>query len=305
MEHAAALLERYPSDPRSARVQLAVVRRVTVPDGALTAYVMPAAQPSRGLPILYIPGWGGTLEGFLGVVRAIGPEVDLYYLETREKRSSDLTPGADFSMRRVAADVGAAAEQLGLSSGRYLLLGSSYGGAVAVQALADRTVQPALTLLYDPMPRLWMPRLIMRTVAPLLSPGALAFLRPALKRLVLAGMREPTQRRRAELFIDAADMAKWRAAALNLRDWDLFRIAPAIDAPVEVINGCADRFHKPSHYPEIAKAVPGARYVRIPVAESQREHLMGAVATAYALAAADVRDSRPGLPDGFERFVAG
>lgn len=277
------LLGRYPGVAPSVRLGRGDRREITVRDGAVTAYSMPSAARRRGLPILYVPGWGGTIEGFFEVIRAIGEEVDLYYVETREKRSSTLAPGARFTMDRIACDVADAARDFGLSDGGYLLLGSSYGAAVAVQGLADRVLRPAVTLLYDPMPRLWMPRWVLRYVAPLASAAVVAVLRPALKRIVLAGMRERTQRRRAARFIDAADLRKWRAAAIALRDWDIRTVGPRVDAPVVVVNGCTDRFHDAAIYPQIASAIPASRFLRVPVCESERERLMGAVATTYAL----------------------
>ena len=306
------VLSEYPGDPDSTRVARAERHRVPVPGGAITMYFMPAEQPGRGLPIVYVPGWGGTIEGFLDVIRSIGPDIDLTYVETREKQTSELDPAAEFTMSRIGADVGAAIRQRGLDDHSYVLLGSSFGGAVALQALADGAVRPATTILYDPMPRLWMPGWVLRYVAPLLSARVVEFLRPGLKRLVLAGMREPTQRRRAAKFIDAGDMRKWRSAAIGLRDWDVFSVASRIGAQVDVVNGCTDRFHDAAIYPAITRAIRYSRFLRIPVPESHREHLMGAVATAYARAYAPVRGAagvftadprdRP-VPESLRRFV--
>ncbi len=211
------ILARYAGGAASSRLDRSERRSIPVPDGAVTAYSMPAAVARRGLPIVYVPGWGGTIEGFYDVIGSIDEAIDLFYVETREKRSSTLGPRARFTMDRIAADVGYAAEHFGLADNGYLLLGSSYGAAVAAQGVADGVLRPALTILYDPMPRLWIPRWVLKCLAPVANESLLAALRPALKRIVLAGMRERTQRGRAARFIDAADLAKWRAAALALR----------------------------------------------------------------------------------------
>ncbi len=296
--HASGFLERYPGVAASARLDSGDRWTIPVRDGAISAYAMPALGERRGLPVLYVPGWGGTIEGFMDVIESIGEAVDLFYVETREKCSSELVPHARFTMSRIAADVAGAARRFGLPDDGYLLLGSSFGAAVAVQAVADGVLRPAVTILYDPMPRLWMPRWVLRYVAPLASPGVVSVLRPALKRLVLAGMRERLQRRRAARFIDAADLGKWRAAAIALRDWDIRSVGPRVDRPVAIVNGCADRFHDPSLYPRIAAAIPGSRLLRVPVRESERERLIGAVATAYAFdwpVCDDAREGRSSL----------
>lgn len=280
-------------------------------DGAVSAYAMPALCERRGLPVLYVPGWGGTIDGFMDVIASVGEAVDLFYVETREKRSSELVPHARFTMSRIAEDVALAVRCFGLSDDGYLLLGSSYGAAVAVQGVADGVLRPAVTILYDPMPRLWMPKWVLRYVAPLASPKVVSLLRPALKRIVLAGMRERTQRRRAARFIDAADIGKWRAAAIALRDWDIRSVGPRVDGPVVIVNGCTDRFHDASIYPRIAAVIPGSRFLRLPVRESERERLIGAVATAYAFDwpvpdQADegrTRFHRTPVPDALRGFV--
>ncbi|MFW6262140.1 MAG: alpha/beta fold hydrolase [Spirochaetota bacterium] len=301
---AARLLDRYPQHPLDEQLARASAFRVEVPGGTIRVYrLAPAADGPAALPVLFVPGWGGVIDGFYETLRAIDPAVELVYVETREKRSSRVGRRASFSMRQMAGDVAAAARAAGLEEGRFVLAGSSFGGAVAVQALADAAVadaavadaaaadvaggrgavlRPAVTVLYDPMPRLWIPRWIMSFVAPLLPAWLLAPMRPALKRLVLAGMREPTQRRRTERFIDDAELWKWRAAALRLRRWDVLDVGPRAAGAAHVVNGSTDRFHDGAIYPAIAGALPGGRLLRVPVPESRREHLIGAVLSAYA-----------------------
>lgn len=305
---AARLLDRYPQHPLDEQLARASALRVEVPGGTIRVYrLAPVADGQAAWPVLFVPGWGGVIDGFYETLRAIDPAVELVYVETREKRSSRVDRRASFSMRRMAGDVAAAARAAGLEDRRFVLAGSSFGGAVAVQALADTAVadtpvaeaamadaagddagsrgallRPAVTVLYDPMPRLWIPRWIMSFVAPLLPAWLLAPMRPALKRLVLAGMREPTQRRRTERFIDDAVLWKWRAAALRLRRWDVLSVGPRAAGAAHVVNGSTDRFHDGAIYPAIAGALPGGRLLRVPVPESRREHLIGAVLSAYA-----------------------
>lgn len=278
-----ALFSRYPKGSAPSRVQSARRVPISVPGGEITAYAMRASSQRRGRPVVFVPGWGGVVGGFADVIDSVDPSVDLYYVETREKRSSRLERGTSFRMRRIAADIGLAVARLGLDDGDYVLLGSSFGGAVVLEAVADGFVRPAVTVLYDPMPRLWIPRWIIRVAGPLVTPGVLSLVRPALKRLILAGMQEPTQRRRTERFIDEAELWKWRAAARRMNEWDLFDVAPAVWLPVDVVNGSTDRFHEGSVYPAVAEAIPSGRLVKAAVDEAEREHFIGAVASAYAL----------------------
>ncbi|MFP4373798.1 MAG: alpha/beta fold hydrolase [Spirochaetaceae bacterium] len=307
------------------RIETARRRRIPVAGGYIICYHMPsratAAGPARTdgslhapppLPVLFIPGWGGVLRGFEEVVAAVDENVDLYYLETREKGSSEVSLDSGFSMEQCAADVHEAVHALGFSAGGYVLMGSSFGASVALQALtaleplgdgaAPQRRAPAATVLFEPMAELWLPRPAVKALGTLMPVGLVSLLRPVLKRIVLAGMREAVQRARAELVIDNADLRKWRRAALSLIDWHILDIAPDTREPVAVIQGSGDRFHNESVFPEIAEALPAGRLYRLPVPESRREHLMGRIASVYARGgtaadpstAADLAPTEPG-----------
>lgn len=305
----------------SRRIETATRRLIPVAGGHIICYEMPAAaagsrQPPRPLPVLFIPGWGGVVEGFEEVIAAVDENVELYYLETREKGSSEVSLDSEFSMEQCAADVRDAVYALGLPEGGYVLMGSSFGAAVALEALGGLEEKPgnpppaatdgagtgnrlpAATILFEPMAELWLPRLVVKALGTLMPVGLVTFLRPALKRLVLAGMREEVQRARAELVIDNADLRKWRRAALRLADWHIRDIAPHVHEPVAVIQASGDRFHDESVFPEIAAALPAGRLYRLPVPESKREHLMGRVASVYAHGgtAADLTPAEPAPP---------
>ena len=286
----------------SRRIETATRRRIPVAGGNIICYEMPVGNgtpdaheapalgapdapmltPGPSLPVLFIPGWGGVVENFEDVIAAIDENVELYYLETREKGSSEVSLDSEFSMKQCAEDVREAVHTLGLPAGGYVLMGSSFGAAVALQALTVLQRLPAVTVLFEPMPELWLPRLLVKALGTLLPVGLVSFLRPVLKRLVLAGMGEEVQRARVERVIDSADLAKWRRAALRLVDWHILDIAPAVAEPVSVIQASGDRFHEGSVFPEIAEALPAGRLYRLPVPESKREHLMGRIASAYA-----------------------
>jgi pimeloyl-ACP methyl ester carboxylesterase len=281
----------------SRRIETATRRRIPVAGGNIMCYEMPVgngAPDALGAPaapvvtaspplsVLFIPGWGGVVDGFEEVIAAIDEDVELYYLETREKGSSEVSLDSEFSMKQCAEDVRDAVDTIGLPAGGYVLMGSSFGAAVALQALTALQRLPAVTVLFEPMPELWLPRLLVKALGTLLPVGLVSFLRPVLKRLVLAGMREEVQRARVERVIDSADLAKWRRAALRLVDWHILSIAPAVAEPVSVIQASGDRFHTGSVFPEIAEALPAGRLYRLPVPESEREHLMGRIASLYA-----------------------
>jgi hypothetical protein len=68
-----------------------------------------------------------------------------------------------------------------------------------------------------------------------------------------------------------------------------------------VLNGTADKVHDQSHYPRIARELPGGRFLFLPVDESRRERMFAAVALRFARQSA--ADGLPASLAGFEKPV--
>ena len=100
--------------------------------------------------------------------------------------------------------------------------------------------------------------------------------------IALAGMREQSQRARARLFIDSADIWKWKNCAEAVREFELFGRLKAIRQEVLVFNGVRDKIHDQAHYPRIAAEIPKGRFFHLPVDESEREELIALAALEFA-----------------------
>ena len=75
------------------------------------------------------------------------------YVETREKRSSKIkrTRKTTMTIRETAHDLSKVIEELGLIGKDYLLVGSSYGGAVVLEGLIHGYLNPPTTIVHDPI----------------------------------------------------------------------------------------------------------------------------------------------------------
>ncbi|TVQ27522.1 MAG: alpha/beta hydrolase [Spirochaetaceae bacterium] len=257
-------------------------KRVSVPGGSVMVLVSRGTNPDAR-PVVFVPGWGKRAEGFADTFAALDPGVTLYYFESREKTSSDVAADADFSMQTHAYDLARCVDALGLRARSWIGAGSCFGAAVLMEALALATIEPEVAVCYDPMPRLWVPQWIIRSIVPWIPIGFVAAIRPAVRNLLLHGMKQPTQRALSRAVIDDAVLWKWRLASVQANDWSAFDTGPRIAHPVHVVNGTTDRFHDASVYPRIAASVPDSIFLHVPVEESQRNRLIGRVICAYAL----------------------
>ncbi len=276
---------------------------VPVPGAELRVYHSRPANPSAGRPIVLVPGWGTIPEGFQGFYQGVHDQAELYYLETREKNSSRLFGRRpDMSVLRSARDIQLALHTLGLAGKRdFVLLGACWGASMILEGLLAGELDAPTIILADPMHTLWFPKWVLRWVSPLLPAAAVRLLRPVLRQAMLGDMQESTQKKRTFAFVNSADIWKWKKSAEAARGFELFGRLHAAGRELFVLNGTSDKVHDPSHYPRIARELPGGRFLYMPVAESRRERMFAAVALEFAR-----RSAAEGLPAtlaGFEKKV--
>ena len=278
-------------------------RYIPVGDAEIRVFHFCPERPNAVRPIVVMPGWGATPEGFQELYAVLHGQAELYYLETREKPSSRiLHRRADMSVSRSARDVQAALEELGLAGRRdFLLLGACWGGMIILRGLAEGSLEAPTIVVADPMHTLWFPRWVLRYVSPLLPAPVVHLLRPLLLHGMLGDMKEPAQKQRLYRFVRSADVWKWKKSAEAAREEELFGALSGIQKEVFVLNGTRDKVHDQRNYPRIAGELPGGRFLFMPADESLRERLFGAVALEFAKVSA--AQGLPASLAGFEKPV--
>lgn len=276
---------------------------IDVEDGRIRIFHHTPPRPLSLRPLVFLPGWGTTPEGFADFFNIVDGRIECYYVETREKNSSVLSKSeARCDMEQKARDVREVLRKTGLlGSEDYILMGTSWGASVIAYGLAREIFQAPTVVLYDPMYRLWFPQWILRYLVPLTPDWMWSLVKPLAKRIALRGMREKRQRERAEAFIDGATVWKWRRCAYQVRGFELYDMAPDIQDEVYIVSGGEDKIHDQSHYPRLAARMPAGRFFQLPVHESQREYLLGYTALEFS----KVRESQspPGLFKEYEKKV--
>ena len=272
---------------------------VPVEGAELRVLHFPSRDPSARRPVVMIPGFGATPEGFQDFYAALENRAELFYLETREKSSSRITARrAEMSVSRSARDVQQALSFLGLDGGRdFVLVAACWGSTIVLQGLIEGCLVAPTVVAADPMHTLWFPRWLLRYVSPVLPAPALLALRPIIARSLLGDMQEPTQKQRAYAFAWSADPWKWKKTAQAAWDFELYGRLSRIQREVFVLNGTRDKIHDQRHYPRMAREMPRGRFIYIPADERDRERLFGIAALEFArVSAAD------GLPPSLAHF---
>jgi len=276
---------------------------VPVPGAELRVYHSRPASPVARRPIVLVPGWGTIPQGFQGFYETVHGQAELYYLETREKISSRiLSRRPDMSVLRSGRDIQVALQALGLAGKRdFVLVGACWGASMILEGLLAGELNAPTIILADPMHTLWFPKWVLRWISPLLPAAMVRLLRPVLRQALLGDMKESAQKQRIFAFVNSADIWKWKKSAEAAREFELFGRLQKVDRELFVLNGTADKVHDQSHYPRIARELPGGRFLFVPVDERYRERMFAAVALEFARQSAAGR--LPASMTGFEKKV--
>ncbi len=299
-ERVAALLARADrACPGFWEPEEGVEMRVPVEGADIRVFACRPRGPVETRPVVLVPGWGVTPEGFQAFYQSVRGRAEFYYIETREKSSSRLSgPAPDMSPAQSARDIAAALESIGLSGKRdFVLAGVCWGSTLLLQGLLDGVIDAPTILIGDPMHRLWASRWMLRSVAPLVPAFLLGAARWLIALALIGDMKEKTQKARDYAFVRAADPLKWKRSAYAARDLELFGGLARLTREVFVVNATTDKVHDQAHYPRIAAEMPRGRFLYLPTDESNRERCLGAAAREFArVSAAD------GLPPGLAGF---
>ncbi|MFP4638304.1 MAG: alpha/beta fold hydrolase [Spirochaetaceae bacterium] len=257
----------------------------------------PASGSTR--PVVFVPGWGAVPGEFEDLYEYLHGEVELYYIETREKPSS--VPAGrrpDMSVEQSARDIAAAIRYLGLDVTDYVLLGSCWGASIILEALHQGCVAAPTVLAVDPMQRLWFPRPLLRFFFFWTPDFLVRLLKPLIVWLRLRGMEEPRQRERAEQFIREADIGKWRRAAVAARNFQLAGRLESIEQEVFVLTCSGDYIHDQRYYPVLTRRLPRGRFLSLQVDEAHRERMIGLAVREFARTPPE-----QGVPESFREYL--
>ena len=185
----------------------------------------------------------------------------------------------------------------GLTGQDYVLAGTCWGSALILEGMIRGFLDPPTALLADPMHTLWFNKTFLRRVSPWIPAAAIRALRPLLRQALVGDLKEGAQKQRTFDFIDNADVWKWKKSAEAAWNFELFGRLGAVGGEVFVLNGTGDKVHDPRNYTKVAAELPGGRFLRMPVDESLREGMFGAVALEFARAR-----SGAGLPASLAEF---
>lgn len=216
------------------------------------------------MKILFIAGWVSLIEGWREVLREMTKDFTVYYLETREKISSQIEGKVPFTVGAMGSDLVTAINLLDLSDESYIFFGSSLGATTILDCSRFVSRKPVCLVLIAPNAVFRVP-LIWRMIVQSFYPPLYALIKPSVKwylrtfRLDLESDYEQYEKYCRAL--DAGDPAKLKPAVLALAKYEIWDILGQVPYPTLVIGASKDKLHEPENLKRIVKMLPKASYV--------------------------------------------
>lgn len=219
--------------------------------------------PSPYPPLVMVVGLATVIESFKAIIVELTRDFDVYYVETREKSSSQLSGKVRFDMETVALDIVSVIKMLNLSTKPYVLFGYSYSVPVIIEAYHYLEVKPQCLLLLSPTPSFHYPSwslFLIQFAVPLygvLKPTAKWYIR----NFVINRKEDHEMYLISSRVLDRADPWKLKSAILAVAGYKVWNKLDAIDCSTLIVDTSMDGMHRHEDIVRLARAIKQSTYI--------------------------------------------
>ncbi len=234
----------------------------TAPEVQLRCFRFTPSNPKTKRQFVFIPGWISELESWRYFLPNIAQHMEVVYLETREKRTSNLPPKSVFTIEAIQEDVLHFLENKDLVKEDYILSGSSMGATVVLEIMSQLKRAPSALVLILPNSRFSIPKTI--TLLKIMPIPLFTAVKKLVMWFILKFRVNPDDKDHQDAFIrqiNQANMFKLRDSALSFQkynmDWDILR---KINLPSLVVGARKDNLHQKDVVRDMAESIPEATF---------------------------------------------
>ena len=260
------------------------VLHVPVEDGVIRVYHHKPKMVKTKRPIIFIPGFGTTLQSWRDFHKTHHGFAEYYHIETRDKKSGQIRRHikVDLTIDRIAKDIANVIEFVGLTDQKYVIVASCMNGGVLLHGLIKEYFNPSTAIVFDPFTKWTQYRFFVKLVMPVFPPFLLGALKFIIGKIIMANMKNEAQKERNIDMLESAVPWKWRKFSLQNVNFDLTDEMKKISNEVFVFHGPLDKFHPDEVFRNVAKRMPKGRYFFMKTSEENRELLVGVIATLFS-----------------------
>lgn len=215
-------------------------------------------------PVLFVAGWITQMFAWEHVLKEMTKDFEIFYVETREKMSSQVTGKVNFGVEEIAQDIVELVEHFQFADKKYILFGSSLGATSILDACQYLEKQPKCSILIGPNAVFRVPnfgKVIIRIFWPRLYLVLKPFIKWYLKTFRLDVKSDYEQYKKYCLNLDGADPWKLKNAAIRLLKYEVWGYIEKIDVPTMIVGGSKDTLHTLDNLYQMVEKMQNATFL--------------------------------------------
>ena len=234
------------------------------PQVKLRVFTFTSEKKNNNPAVLFVAGWITLIKAWENVLKEMTKDFQVFYVETREKISSQVVGKVGYGVEEIGQDIVALVDYFNLKDQKYILFGSSLGATSILESCLYLKTKPLCLVLIGPNAVFRVPRfgkVIVRVFWPRLYLILKPFIKWYLKNFRLDVKSDYAQYEKYCNNIDAADPWKLRKGAISLSKYEVWDLLGKIEIPTLIIGASKDSLHEPTNLFQIVEKMKKATYL--------------------------------------------
>ena len=234
------------------------------PNVSLRVITFSPSQQNMNPALVFVPGLVSLMAGWREVLLEMTKDFTVYYIETREKITSQVKGKVDYSLEAIGQEIAALVSHFNLESRGYILFGSSLGATAILESTRFLEIDPLCLVLIGPNAVFRIPKFY-RLIIRVFNPRFYLLLKPVVK-WYLKTFRLDTEADYAQYekycqSLDAADPWKLKKAAIAFSRYKVWDLLAEVDFPTLIVGASRDTLHEPENLKKMVSIMKNAVYL--------------------------------------------
>jgi len=252
--------------------------KITVsPQVKLRIFTFTPEKENNKPAVLFVAGWITLIKAWENVLREMTKDFQVFYVETREKISSQVAGKAGYGVEEIGQDLVTLVDHFNLKEKNFILFGSSLGATSILESCLYLKEKPLCLVLIGPNAVFRVPRfgkVIIRIFWPRMYLILKPFIKWYLKNFRLDVKSDYAQYEKYCANIDAADPWKLRKGAISLSKYEVWGYIKKIDVPALIVGASKDTLHTPENLYKMVDMMPKSTYLDLETNKKSHSEIM-------------------------------
>ncbi len=235
------------------------------------------SEDHNNTPVVLVAGWITLISAWKIVLREMTKDFTVYYIETREKISSQVTGKVEYGVEDIGRDIVALISHFDLKDKGYILFGSSLGASAILDCCRFLDQAPLCLVLIGPNAVFRVPR-FGKIIIRFFPPRLYLIIKPVVKwylktfRLDIKSDYEQYEKYCGN--IDNADPWKLKKAVMKLWNWEVWGLLKDIEYPTLIVGASKDSLHEPENLKKIVSMLKNSTYIDLETNKGTHSEVM-------------------------------